>query len=99
HFAAALEDLLDRRLVAHAALVEALARAARRGTRIVVFVFVVVIFAGAAVAVLPAQVLVVLVFDVADVQESVASDAEIDEGRLDAGLDIDDSALVDVPGE
>ena len=38
----------------------------------------------------------VLRLDVADVQEAVAADAEIDEGRLDAGLDVDDAALVDV---
>ena len=38
----------------------------------------------------------VLGFDVADVQEPVAADAEIDKGRLDAGLQIDDDSLVDV---
>ena len=38
----------------------------------------------------------ILRLDVADVQEAVAADAEIDERRLDAGLEIDDSAFVDV---
>ena len=38
----------------------------------------------------------VLRLDVADVQEAVAADAEIDEGRLDARLQVDDDALVDV---
>ncbi len=38
----------------------------------------------------------VLRLDVADVQEAVAADAEIDEGGLDAGLQVDDAALVDV---
>ena len=38
----------------------------------------------------------VLRLDVADVEEAVAADAEIDEGRLDAGLQVDDHALVDV---
>ena len=41
--------------------------------------------------------LVVLVFDVADVEEPVAAHAEIDEDRLDAGLDIDDAPFIDVP--
>ena len=35
----------------------------------------------------------VLRLDVADVQEAVAADAEIDEGRLDAGLEVDDLPL------
>src|SRR5208282_5744778 len=34
--------------------------------------------------------------DVGDVQEAVPPDAEIDKGCLDARLDVDDSALVDV---
>ena len=34
--------------------------------------------------------------DIGDVEESVAADAEIDEGGLDARLDVDDLALVDV---
>ncbi len=38
----------------------------------------------------------VLRLDVADVQEAVAADAEIDEGRLDARLQVDDDAFVDV---
>ncbi len=38
----------------------------------------------------------VLRLDVADVQEAVAADAEIDERRLDARLDVDDLSLVDV---
>ena len=41
----------------------------------------------------------VLRLDVADVQEAVAADAEIDERRLDAGLQVDDAALVDVADE
>ncbi len=39
----------------------------------------------------------VLRFDVADVQEPVPADAEIDEGRLDTGLDVDNFSFVDVP--
>ena len=38
----------------------------------------------------------VLRLDVADVQEAVAAHAEIDEGRLDARLQVDDDPLVDV---
>ena len=38
----------------------------------------------------------VLRLDVADVQEAVAADAEIDERRLDARLQVDHDALVDV---
>src|SRR5262245_49878286 len=38
----------------------------------------------------------VLRLDVADVQEPVAADAEIDEGGLDAGLQVDDASFVDV---
>ena len=34
--------------------------------------------------------------DVADVQEAVAAHAEIDERRLDARLQVDDDALIDV---
>src|SRR5262245_45431066 len=34
--------------------------------------------------------------DIADVQEAVAADAEINEGGLNARLDVDDAALVDV---
>jgi hypothetical protein len=40
--------------------------------------------------------LVVLEFNVADVEKPVATHAEIDEDRLDAGLDIDDAAFIDV---
>ena len=35
--------------------------------------------------------------DVTDVQEPVATDAKIDECRLDAGLEVNDPALVDIP--
>ena len=38
----------------------------------------------------------ILRLDVADVQKAVAADAEIDERRLDARLQVDDPALVDV---
>ena len=38
----------------------------------------------------------VLRLDVADVQEAVAADAEVDEGRLDARLQVDHHPLVDV---
>src|SRR5205085_603195 len=41
----------------------------------------------------------VLRLDVADVQEAVAADAEIDEGGLDARLQVDDHSLVDVADE
>ena len=44
----------------------------------------------------PFQVPVIGRIDVRDVQEAVAADAEIDERRLDARLDVDDAALVDV---
>ena len=52
--------------------------------------------AAAVVALLVEQVAVVRRLDVGDVQEAVAADAEIDERRLDARLDVDDAALVDV---
>src|SRR5262249_23517698 len=42
------------------------------------------------------QMTVVGRLDVGDVQEAVAADAEIDERRLDARLDVHDPALVDV---
>jgi hypothetical protein len=42
------------------------------------------------------EVPVVLVFHIADVEEAIASDAEVDERGLDAGFDIDDAAFVDV---
>src|SRR5262249_19780121 len=42
------------------------------------------------------QVAVVRRLDVGDVQEAVAADAEVHERRLDARLDVDDAALVDV---
>ena len=38
----------------------------------------------------------VLRLDVADVEEAVAAHAKIDEGRLDAGLQVHDDAFVDV---
>ena len=38
----------------------------------------------------------VLRLDVADMEEAVATDAEIDEGRLDAGLQVDHHSLVDI---
>ena len=38
----------------------------------------------------------VLRLDIADVQKAVAADAEIDERGLNAGLNIDDAAFVDV---
>src|SRR5262249_5372004 len=50
----------------------------------------------AALAAALLQVAVVGGLDVGDVQEAVAADAEIDERRLDARLDVDDAALVDV---
>src|SRR5579872_690826 len=97
HFAAALEDFLDRRLVANAAFVEPLFPALRA----VVLFFVVVFVArpgerGASGA---GQMLVILIFDVADMQKPVAAHAEVDERRLDAGLDVDDAALIDVAHE
>src|SRR5207249_11294589 len=49
-----------------------------------------------AVAAALLQVAVVGGLDIADVQKAVAADAEIDEGGLDARLDVDDAALVDV---
>ncbi len=81
-FAAAAEDLLNRRLVADAAFVEASAAALVAG-----------IFFVVGLAAVGQQVLVVLEFDVANVQEPIAADAEIDEHRLNTGLDIDDAAL------
>jgi hypothetical protein len=39
----------------------------------------------------------VLGFDVTDVQEPISTDAEIDEGSLDARFDIDNLSFVDVP--
>ena len=38
----------------------------------------------------------VLILDVADVQKAIPPDAEVNESCLDAGLDIDDPAFVDV---
>ena len=41
---------------------------------------------------------VVLGLDVGDVEEAVAADREVDERGLDRRLEVDDLALVDVPG-
>src|SRR5262249_11341202 len=51
-----------------------------------------------AVAVVPTllQVPVISRLDVGDVEETVAAHAEIDKGRLNARLDVDDAPLVDV---
>ena len=38
----------------------------------------------------------ILGLDVADVQEPISADAEIDERRLDARLDVDDFAFIDI---
>jgi hypothetical protein len=40
----------------------------------------------------------ILGFDIRDVQESVATDREVDESGLNCGLEIDDSSLVNVAG-
>ena len=77
-FAAALENLLNRRLEAHTALVDLLPPAA--------WPFL-----------LGDQVFVILVLDITDVQKAVAPDAKVDEHRLDARLDIDHAASVNVP--
>src|SRR5581483_3414800 len=53
--------------------------------------------APASVLAVALQVAVVFRLDVRDVQEAVAAHAEIHERGLDAGLDIDNAALVDVP--
>ena len=42
------------------------------------------------------KMFVVLIFDVADVQKSIAPDTEIDECRLNTRFEIDDPAFVDV---
>src|SRR5690606_20475047 len=76
-------DILDWRLVTRSAVVASPAIAAS-------LVMPVAVAVGH-------QVPVVLAFDVRDVQEPVASHAEVDECRLNARLDIDDPALVDVP--
>src|SRR5205085_5447841 len=52
--------------------------------------------AAGALAAAALQVPVVGRLHVGDVQEAVAAHAEIDERRLDARLDVDDAALVDV---
>src|SRR5205085_8064538 len=52
--------------------------------------------AAGALAAAALQVPVVGRLHVGDVQEAVAADAEDDERRLDARLDVDDAALVDV---
>jgi len=41
----------------------------------------------------------ILRLDIADVKEPIATDAEIDEGGLNAGFDVDDPALINVPHE
>ena len=38
----------------------------------------------------------ILSLDVADVKEAISTYTEVDEGRLDAGFDIDDFAFVDI---
>src|SRR6185369_16129640 len=45
------------------------------------------------------EVAVVGGLDVGDVQEAVAADTEVDERGLDARLDVDDAALIDIPDE
>src|SRR5205085_361920 len=52
--------------------------------------------AAGALAAAALQVPVVRRLHVRDVQEAVAADAEVHERRLDARLDVDDAALVDV---
>src|SRR5262249_20924873 len=94
-FTAALEDFLNGGLIADAALVEPSAAAAGA---FALFLVVLVVAGGGGPAG-PDPMFVILVFDVADVEDPVAADPEVDEGRLDAGLNIDDPPLVDVPHE
>ena len=42
------------------------------------------------------QMFVVLVFDITNMKKTVSSHTKVDEGRLNAGLDIDDLSLVDI---
>ncbi len=107
HLVAAAEDVLDRRLDARAARRAANGRAAAAvaaGPSSSASLVLVPSSSTARPAAVVARGLVgiepalaeVLRLDVADVQEAVAADAEIDEGGLDAGLEVDDAALVDV---
>src|SRR5690606_30570734 len=108
HFAATLEDLLDRGLVAGAALIEAPAApsptavatpvppASPSAAAEIVVVIIIVVVTTTKAVLLADEMLVVLVFHVANVEEPVATDAEVDEDRLDTGFDVDDPALVDV---
>jgi hypothetical protein len=91
-FAAALEDFLDWGFVASIAFVEVTRGASTASGFVVVIVVVVVVVFGLILN----EMSVVLVFDIADMQESVAADAEIDEGSLNAGFDVDNFTFVDV---
>src|SRR5207249_7672994 len=68
----------------------------RRGRRGTAAIAVGPAAAAAMIAALPFQMAVIGRLDVRDVQEAVAADAEIDECRLNARLDVDDATLVNV---
>jgi hypothetical protein len=53
---------------------------------------------GAVFCVFGTAALVILGLDVRNVKESVSSNREVDESRLDGGFDIDDFSFIDVPG-
>ena len=95
HLVAAAEDVLNGRLDARA---DAGPRTPR--PRPAIARFPVVSRASGAVvdrvSRVEAALAEVLRLDVADVEEAVASDAEVDERGLDARLQVDDDALVDV---
>jgi hypothetical protein len=93
-FAAALEDFLNGRFVAGIAFVEVSGGATTTSGFVVVIIVIVVVieFLGLIFYEVP----VVLEFDVADVEEAISTNAEIDEGGLDTGFDVYDFAFVDV---
>ena len=86
HFGAALKDLLNRRFVACGTLVEAFALGPFGAGRVLDLLAIR----------LAQQMLVILVLDVGNVQKAVPTHAEIDEHRLNTGLDVNHLALVDV---
>ena len=91
-FVAPAKDLLDGRLDSRASGTAIAALAALRSFAAFGLPIVVRHDFGGIVAALTE----VLRLDVADMQEAVAADAEVDERRLDARLQVDDLALIDV---
>ncbi len=108
HFVTAAKDLLDRRLDARPGTgPDTPAAAIARFVFVLFTVFAILIGVAMPRAVrsdgldwlgrVVTALAEILRFDVTDVQETVASYAEIDEGSLNAGFEIDDPAFVDIP--